>query len=70
MSLKAASVELAANLKALEEAWRDTRAVWADGVAQEFEERYWELLVADVRDALGAIDRLSAVLARARRDAE
>ena len=37
MSLTAASVELTDGMKTLGAVWEETRAVWTDGVAQDFE---------------------------------
>lgn len=68
MSLNAASVELADGMKTLGAVWEETRAVWDDGVARDFEERFWLPLDAQTRDAVGAIDRLAALLAQVRRD--
>ena len=41
MSLTAASVELTDGIKTLGEIWEATRAVWTDGVSQDFEQRFW-----------------------------
>ncbi len=68
MSCNAASVELADGMKTLGAVWEETRVVWTDGVAQEFEDRFWTPLDAQTRDAVGAIDRLAALLAQVRRD--
>lgn len=68
MSLKASAVELTDGLKSLAEVWDATRAVWTDGVAEEFEERFWRPLVGQNNDAVTAMDRLSTLLAQVRRD--
>ena len=68
MSLNASSVELTDGLKTLGEIWDATRAVWTDGVAQEFENRFWLPLVGQTDDAVNAMDRLSALIAQVRRD--
>ena len=68
MSLTAASVELVDGIQTLGERWEETRIVWTDGVAQDFEKRYWIPLEAQTNDAVGAIDRLSTLLAQVRRD--
>jgi hypothetical protein len=68
MSLTAASVELTDGIKTLGEIWDATRAVWTDGVAQDFEQRFWQPLDAQTRDAINAIDRLTVLIAQVRRD--
>ena len=68
MSLNAASVELTDGLKTLGEIWEETRAVWTDGVAAEFESRFWVPLAAQTNDAVNAIDRLGTLMAQVRRD--
>ncbi len=68
MSLNAASIELTDGMKTLGAVWDETRAVWTDGVAKDFEERFWLPLEAQTRDAVGAIDRLATLLAQVRRD--
>jgi hypothetical protein len=68
VSLTAASVELTDGLKTLGEVWDATRVVWTDGVALEFEHRFWQPLVAHTNDAVNAMDRLSTLLAQVRRD--
>ncbi len=68
MSLNSASVELTDGMKTLGAVWDETRAVWDDAVAADFEERFWLPLQAQTGDAVGAIDRLAVVLAQVRRE--
>ena len=68
MSLTAASVELTDGIKTLGEIWEATRVVWTDGVAQDFEQRFWRPLEAQSNDAVNAIDRLAVLIAQVRRD--
>jgi hypothetical protein len=68
MSLNSASVELTDGMKTLGAVWDETRAVWDDAVAQDFEQRFWTPLQAQTSDAVGAIDRLAVVLAQVRRE--
>ena len=68
MSLNAASVELTDGIKTLAEIWEATRAVWTDGVALDFEQRFWRPLEAQSHDAVSAIDRLAVLIAQVRRD--
>ena len=68
MSLNATSVELTDGLKTLSEVWEATRAVWTDGVAQEFESRYWRPLEGQTQDAVSAIERVAVLLAQVKRE--
>ena len=65
MSLNAAAVEQTDGVNTAGAVWAETRAVWTDGVAQDFEDRFWNPLEAQTRDAVGAIDRLATLLAKA-----
>jgi hypothetical protein len=68
MSLNAGWVELNDALKNLRALFEETREVWDDGVARDFEEKFWQPLDSQAKAALQAIDRLAPVLARARRE--
>jgi hypothetical protein len=68
MSLNAAAVELTDGIKTLGEIWDETRIVWTDGVAQDFEKRFWRPLEAQTHEAVSAIDRLSVLLVQVRRE--
>ncbi|HVS37127.1 MAG TPA: hypothetical protein VMS17_16315 [Gemmataceae bacterium] len=68
MSLNASSVELTDGIKTLAELWEATRAVWTDGVALDFEQRFWRPLEGHSNDAVNAIDRLALLVAQVRRD--
>ena len=68
MSLSSASIELTDGMKTLGAVWDETRAVWDDAVARDFEERFWKPLEAQTGDAVGAIDRLAVVLSQVRRE--
>ena len=68
MSLTAAAVELTDGIKTLAEIWDETRAVWMDGVAQDFEQRFWRPLEGMTHDAVNAVDRLAILIAQVRRD--
>jgi hypothetical protein len=68
MSLNSASVELTDGMKTLGGVWDETRAVWDDAVALDFEQRFWTPLEAQTGDAVGAMDRLAVVLAQVRRE--
>ena len=68
MSLQTPSLELANALKVARVKWEAVRDGWRDAVARDFQERQWEPLVADVEAAIEALNRLSPVLDRARRE--
>ncbi len=68
MSLTTASVELASALKTVRVVWEDTREVWKDSVSRDFESQRFDPLVTQVEATLGAIDRLTPILARALRE--
>ena len=68
MSLTAAAVELTDGIKTVGEIWEATRVVWTDGVAQDFEQRFWRPLEDQTNDAVNAIDRLAVLIAQVRRN--
>ena len=68
MSLNASAVELTNALKTVRLLWEEARAEWDDSVAHDFEARWWAPLDAQVRAAVGAMDRLAPVLGRAREE--
>jgi hypothetical protein len=68
VSLISASGELGQGLKVAREVWEDTRAVWKDAVAEDFEKRHWTPMADQVAAVTDAIDRLAPILARMYRD--
>ena len=50
--------------------WNDTRQVWQDAKAQEFERTYLVDLESSVNRALYGIEKLDAMLTKIRRDCE
>ena len=68
MSLTTASISLADGLKTAATLWEEARAGWDDPVSQAFEANYWLPLKSQVESALGALDRLAPILARAREE--
>jgi hypothetical protein len=68
VSLVSASAELGQGLKVAREVWEETRAVWQDAVAEDFEKREWTPLADQVAAVAEAIDRLAPVLARMYRE--
>jgi len=68
MCLEHGWTELSAALKDLKKAWADIQEGWDDPVSRDFGERTWTPLEAETVAALRAMDRLSPVLQRARRE--
>jgi hypothetical protein len=68
VSLNAGWTELNTSLKDLRVLWEQTKTSWHDPVSQDFEERYWTALEAQVVSALRAMDRLGPILAKAQRE--
>lgn len=48
--------------------WRDTQGVWDDDVSRRFEAEVMQVIEADLRSALVAMDSASATLSNVRRD--
>ena len=50
--------------------WLETKGVWADANAKEFEEKFLFSLEGDVKAAMSAMDELSRLLQQCKRDCE
>ena len=61
---------LAKAIKELMLRWSETRAVWDDARAEQFEQQYLRQLEADLRVAGSPMDQMSVMLHQARRDCE
>jgi hypothetical protein len=70
MSTGAHAARLTALTKDLIQRWRQTRDVWRDAKAREFEERYVRELDAAVNAAASSIEQVEAVLRKIRSDCE
>jgi hypothetical protein len=68
VSLNTSWIELNNALKALSEAWGETKSGWKDPVSRDFDEHHFEPLAAQVVATLRAMDRLTPVLEKARRE--
>ena len=66
MSLKEAQGSLSKATKELLLHWQRTRGRWRDGRAEDFEREVLEPLVAEVRQAAGAMARMQASVAQAK----
>jgi hypothetical protein len=70
MSLQAGQASLNKASKMLFARWGETRSLWRDEVAQEFEDRYITPLMRDLRVSQEAMDHMAAVLTKVRHDCE
>ncbi len=70
MSLSSNGHTLAVATKQLVRHWEETRQLWKDSKAQEFEERYMHELIAGVERALPVFEDLDNILNRVRVDCE
>jgi len=70
VSLQAGQASLNKASKVLFARWNETRTLWRDEVAQEFEDRYIAPLMRDLRAAQEAMDHMAAVLTQVRHDCE
>jgi len=51
----------------LDTVWERTQQVWNDPVAREFQERYWEPMVSEVRSFHYKMEELARTIAQALR---
>lgn len=70
MSLDTGRYQLYSTWTDLDRRWDNVREGWQDPIQKKFEEDYWLPLEPMVSRTLAAIDRLSQVLAQARRECE
>jgi hypothetical protein len=50
--------------------WVDARSSWDDSVSARFEEAFIQPLEMDLKNAIGAMDHMAAVLAQVRKDCQ
>ena len=62
--------QLSKALKNLMLRWMETKSDWDDAASQHFEERFIVPLEMDLKNAVGAMDHMAAVLASVRRDCQ
>ena len=70
MTLGGYKSRLAAITKELWLKWEDTKGSWRDAKSQEFEQRYLDELLAQVDKNVTVIEKLDALLTKARNDCE
>ncbi len=68
MSLSSARTRLSTAHNDLMAQWRQTRAKWDDTMSQEFETGFLAMLEPKIRNTLAAMEKLEALLAKARRE--
>ena len=68
MSIDVAQAKLQRGIRDLRARWGETRFLWRDAVAQEFEQNYLQDLEKDLRSTLAALDHLRAAVSQARSD--
>lgn len=54
--------------KRLKDSWRETKVHWNDAAAKQFEEKYLEPLIPNIKLALAAIHELAEVVDDAERE--
>ena len=70
MSLLESKGVLSKATKDLFNRWSDVKSTWSDAQSQEFEKLFITLIDQDVRQALGAMDHMNAVLQKIESDCE
>ena len=70
MSLSSNGHTFAVATKQLLRHWEETKQLWSDSKAQEFEERYLNDLISGVERALPVFEELDKILNRVRNDCE
>ncbi len=68
MSMGVSRTRLNASVKQLLVHWEIVKKQWDDAVSQEFETKHLKTLVPAVRSTVNAMEKMEAILARARRD--
>ncbi len=68
MSLSSGRTRLQGALKELQVRWGQVQAKWDDVARQKFEQRHLQPLEPKIRNAIGAMEKMHAILAKARRD--
>lgn len=70
MSVMSGRAKLKEAAKELFARWNQTRSIWRDEVAQQFEEDVLDPLVTHLRGAESAMDHMETVMNQLRRDCE
>lgn len=70
MSVYESRGQIAKGMKNLLMRWQETRGDWDDAVSRAFEKDFLEPLEMDVKNAMGAMDQMNAVLQQARKDCQ
>jgi len=70
MSVYAGRAKLKDAAKVLQTRWNNTRSMWRDNVAMEFEDKHIQPMISSLRKAQEAMERMDMIIARVRRDCE
>lgn len=70
MSVYESRGQIAKGMKNLLMRWQETRGDWDDAVSRAFEKDFLEPLEMDVKNAMGAMDQMNAILQQARKDCQ
>lgn len=62
--------QLSKALKNLMLRWVEARSEWDDTASQHFEEKFIQPIELDLKNAVGAMDHMAAVLAQVRKDCQ
>jgi hypothetical protein len=62
--------QLSKALKNLMLRWVEARSQWEDSASQHFEEKFIQPIELDLKNAVGAMDHMAAVLAQVRKDCQ
>ncbi|MCC6239546.1 MAG: hypothetical protein IT448_04525 [Phycisphaerales bacterium] len=68
MGLYEARGNLTKGMKELMQRWLDTKALWRDAAAQQFEEKYIASMERDFRSAVSAMDHAGKIVAQIRNE--
>ncbi len=68
MGIHEGSAQLNKSLRALLQAWEETRSLWNDPVSRSFEERFLTPLQADARRAAEALSGMAGLLDEIRQE--
>jgi hypothetical protein len=70
MSLDTGRYQLFSSFKTLRAHWEEACVHWQDGIRQDFEEQYWNVLEMRINSTMAAIDRLGQIVTRARQECQ
>ncbi len=66
--LQSGSGQLQRETKRIRDAWQQAKKSWQDGASKEFEDKYLQPLIPNIKLALAAVHELSEVMEKAERE--